>query len=505
MQGLVSLAETDFKHVPRPWTKEFTAYVDSFFGSTLIEQLNNDGRSRAASNRNGQINPKGLWQTCSMATPTLTEFGRPHVPITSAGQAAAAKTIPNACFDYTDKNCSIAASDYADLRSKRPSYPTQAPPTENLAPMATKLMVRCKGDWNLMQLAYFSLLPEIGDLLRKSGSTVNHLVLSVSQFHVSTCTAKVKKIGEHHYLDTASFTEENAHHEIVHIINPKEWRVVGTEMCAPSENDTAADLDLAFGPFVKLNAGESLLKSSARKGFRNISATLLKNMHKELTRDNPPQRGKWPRGEGPLAFATVKLQHPTWTTPEIKAAVEFRKKPLDLAFLLEKSPVLEEEFKSFLDEDEEDDEDIHETLKQIKQTKKDINYKKEVRTKELAKLQAETALITVHEAGAHVPRQRNFCPLKTIGYTVAAAKRFVPFGIHIHKDPKENRWRCNGLGETTSKSYGRGTGLSDYAAMVIVLREAWSWHAKGGGNPCEFEFDAIPLPGGAASSSSGAS
>ena len=52
------------------------------------------------------------------------------------------------------------------------------------------------------------------------------------------------------------------------------------------------------------------------------------------------------------------------------------KKPVDLSFLLEKSPVLEEEFKSFLDEDEEDDEDIKETLEQIKKAKDEIKHKK---------------------------------------------------------------------------------------------------------------------------------
>ena len=166
--------------------------------------------------------------------------------------------------------------------------------------------------------------------------------------------------------------------------------------------------------------------------------------------------------------------------------------------------MLEEEFKSFLDEDEEDDEDIKETVQQIKKAKDEIKHKKAVAAKDLAKLKAATDTVTVHPAGGGRLRQRNFCPLKTNGYTKLQAKQFMPWGINIHKDPKENRWRADTKGETTSKSYGKGTGLSDYAAMVIVLREAWRWHQKGGGDPCEFEFDAIPMPGGA-SSSSGAS
>ena len=106
---------------------------------------------------------------------------------------------------------------------------------------------------------------------------------------------------------------------------------------------------------------------------------------------------------------------------------------------------------------------------------------------------------------APIRRARMFCPMITNGYDQASAKTIVPFGVSLHKAPKENRWRAKGLGDTASKSYGKGTGLTDYAAMVVVILETWKWHQAVGGDGCPYTFTEIPgLPvavGDAASAS----
>ena len=89
------------------------------------------------------------------------------------------------------------------------------------------------------------------------------------------------------------------------------------------------------------------------------------------------------------------------------------------------------------------------------------------------------------------PRRRKFYPLVTDGWTQAKAKEHLPqgCGYGVTKDTKENRWRCRGRGMAEiSRSYGKGSGITDWEAMVTVLNYVWAHHIRLNGGECPFVF-----------------
>lgn len=92
------------------------------------------------------------------------------------------------------------------------------------------------------------------------------------------------------------------------------------------------------------------------------------------------------------------------------------------------------------------------------------------------------------------PRPRAFTTLPTSGVSQAAAKKFLPPGFGISKDGKENRWRIRGNlleDDEKSKSYGKGTGLTDGAAMEFVISVAWRAHIRKHGGECPWQLELV--------------
>jgi hypothetical protein len=94
------------------------------------------------------------------------------------------------------------------------------------------------------------------------------------------------------------------------------------------------------------------------------------------------------------------------------------------------------------------------------------------------------------EAGGKKP-PRKFVPKVADGYTKEGAQTLVPLGYRIHKDLEENRWRIMAPGGGgKSKSYGTGTGLSDYDAMKTVILVVWADYTNLTGEACPWNFEA---------------
>lgn len=99
-------------------------------------------------------------------------------------------------------------------------------------------------------------------------------------------------------------------------------------------------------------------------------------------------------------------------------------------------------------------------------------------------------------------RERKFMPLKTTGYTRQEAQAFCPPQCKLAKDLRENRWKVDApyMASSKRKSYGRGTGLSDYDALKAVLLHTWREHraAYGGDGALLVEFEASGIMPGRA-------
>jgi hypothetical protein len=88
-------------------------------------------------------------------------------------------------------------------------------------------------------------------------------------------------------------------------------------------------------------------------------------------------------------------------------------------------------------------------------------------------------------------RVRRWVPAVADGLSVAEALEFAPPLAKMTKDSiRENRWRIRApYMNERSKSFGRGSGLSDWAAMTFLLRLAWRRYTEVYGVECPFQLD----------------
>eukprot|EP00971_Amphidinium_carterae_P208121 4129506-Amphidinium_carterae.1 len=90
------------------------------------------------------------------------------------------------------------------------------------------------------------------------------------------------------------------------------------------------------------------------------------------------------------------------------------------------------------------------------------------------------------------PKSRTFVTYRADGYSQDEASALFPDTARIFKDLKENRWRVLSKvlpnSGTKSKSWGKRSGISDFSAMLFVLKAAWQAHYENTGEPCPWEF-----------------
>ena len=493
MQVLHSLAEVDFREVPPYWATEISDFVNSIFGSYIIEEMNNKARTRAMTHKNKSLEPKSLWHCCALGSSTLADFDRPALRITPSARLASDGKVDASLFEYTDKDCSIDEHAFKSLTARNPAYPTQATMTEAISPIATSLMVKCAGDWAQISLGFYSALAQPGALLRNATDKKPRLVTYSCEFGSAAVTPRIQKL--HGNILAVTIVDEAALVEFHHLTSPDGWKCVGTIMRVPCEKKSK-DVMAESSYFLHAStASTSLLEWSADIGFKGLTLDMFRRLF-----DN--QKVPWPKGA-----------RPTTTTGYVSALYKFIKKEKateeglefslverdvknDLEFLEKQTPLGKLEFQGVVDDGDGIDDDNCDVQAEVEKIRL-LQIADAIKRRVLAR-EAAREMMGVEPA---VPKpaakpDRKFCPKKETGYKKEEALALVPPGGSLHKDFKENRWRGKYEHKQANKSYGAGTGLSDYQAMATVLVLLWKMHTEKTGHQCPWEFDDVPCLGG---------
>lgn len=281
--------------------------------------------------------------------------------------------------------------------------------------------------------------------------------------------------------------------------DPSQWKAAVLELAPLSDLPPG----VAAQGRLKLRIVESgsLLATSARHGFKGMSAHFLEKLLDEQRLEFPS--GAKPRSE--LTVLEVLVRHfvPKCSDDVVRQALKERDHDMS-ADLRESSPLFNKEFEGLLAEDaEEDDLGMSDLHREYEKHRDAMNQKKKNDTSRQTLLRD---IISKNEAArSHNPSSgsgggrgsapmRRFNPKPGSGYSRAEALKLAPPKCSLWKDEKENRWRCKSeyMPSGKSKSWGGGTSLDDFNAMKYVLRAAWQAYAEATGEPITVDFETAP-------------
>lgn len=360
--------------------------------------------------------------------------------------------------------------------------------------MQWQLALHSDGQWGKMENSFLSLLAHQGTFLQRRGDKRCMLVLKVSQFGLMLIRVPVR--ASDRTMKVLSDPKEVVCFEV--ILRPSEFRVAEPVLYSPGQIEgegCAGRIGGVFGPSF------TLLGYAARKGFKNFTVPQLRRLAKTLQVDGVRSS----MAEHALVELLVKFALKGEFTADLLAqALKARGSQGFEPIPVEASGLLHSGIQELLDEECDDESDLHDQWQQIKKKceARRIALKK-AQEEAAARMPAAPASASASSSSARPvvaaapSKPRRFVPAEADGYSAAEAAQFLPPGATITKDStRENRWRVRasflsnlGSGCERSKSFGRGSKLTDFEAMLFCLQLVWRSYLLRHGGQCPFKWD----------------
>ena len=476
------------------WTEvsaEVHFQIDSFsktwLSSLIIEEAFNDIRRVSALHRGLKCDPSGAWHILASGA-VLTSHGREGVTIEARAEAAAATSSPSLHIPK-QATCSWSDERLSDLTAQRPQRPFPHQSVENYrhSSLAWMLLQKAEGSWQRMRKAWKSQLLASGMVFYDMEEKVLKLVLHSTHYGylaahllLDTTTRKISFPSQPKRKITFGFLEEYANVKVfvLHVLPPG----------APgNQRSDVVGLYLARG-------AQPLLTHCAKLGFPGLTLTRLKQLavceavafvddDKISEKDAVRRLLRQVLG----ADFTEELFEAAWAS---RKGQEVKEPELLASHFFE--AIDQEDLLLDLDGDAEMAADWDEL---------------QLARQRASRRQPQEPPADVAPPGASAPsaganqavadnRQRRFVTYRADGLSQVEADLLLPPSAKIFKDCRENRWRMSskllpGSG-TKSKSWGRRSHMSDFGAMLVVIKAAWQAHFEHTGEACPFDFEEQP-------------
>lgn len=488
-QQLISLAENDFASIDRRTEQNINMYADSILSTLPVENMFNSTREAASHNRRGHLGPLAVWHNAVYGAPVLADHDLTPVAVTAAARTVSATAVPKAAFHYTDGSCTVTDAEFQDLCAEKPTWPSINPESMSKNGLRWRLAVSVAGDWAKVEAAWLSALVQPGFVVYHRTEKTPFLVIQSCQHGFLCCRAPIRKVGDVHFVQIQmSAMQHGVMFKLVDDLSM--WRASVSEPVAPASlpQDQRSSMRGAF--MIRCGRADTLLRTAAKCGFRGLGVTQLRRLHQELK--VAWKAGNKPKTEVSLVEALFRYSVVGCTDHDIEQCLIARGFDPSAAVQME-APVAEPELlEKVIEEDDFDDEEIKQEYEKAMEA---ASTKQRAVNDKLAVLRSMLNRGASSSSGSgDVPNAsgRKFMPKKTNGYSKAEAQKWCPDGVRIHKDLNENRWRTVSASiGSKSKSYGTGTGLSDFEAMQWVLMQTWRAFSATTGQACPFDFGAI--------------
>eukprot|EP00971_Amphidinium_carterae_P335292 6471064-Amphidinium_carterae.4 len=365
-------------------------------------------------------------------------------------------------------------------------------------------------DWTKLSNAWLSVLATPGTLLcsTSSGQTGVKLVLHSCNrgFIAWRCTWKKESKTITLNPDAERAIDVDA------VTDIKTFRLCSVDVLVPECVDgTMQAMQLALK---MRDEGTSMLKFHAADGFKSLTASQLHELAVHLKLGAP--KGRPAAHETELVTLLVKEAFGRAKCTDEQVQVALNKRGLlpdeDLANAVKVTPEgpLDDSDNDDMEPDVDEDEEIKEAWAEksrILEARKqkcmtgDEAFLK-VWQSEVEKglhklvgaqpLHGQSASSSSHAPSESVKPARKFNPLPAESLSAEEARKYLPAGWTLHKDMKENRWRLSAKSYgSKSRSYGKGSKLSERAALLVQLRHAWGLEAQRTGATCPWDLDDV--------------
>ena len=271
------LFEDQFKTMCPVASTEITDYANAHFTTLHIENLFNGARALCSKNRRGGLGSTGLWHNNIYGTKVLPDFELTPVAVGGASRlASSSSAINDSLFNYTDESCSVDDNDLEHLGSEKPDWPALSPQGITDIGMKTELLLASQGKWDIVNVAFQSLLAQPGFLVaHKSGTPSTHLVVRCSPDGVLAFKVGLRTIKDSRCVLFRKSAFENGP-VFFAIEDANDWRAARVEAILPSESADVAKASAALQ--LRMNPEKPLLTVAARNGFHGMTSFYMKKL-----------------------------------------------------------------------------------------------------------------------------------------------------------------------------------------------------------------------------------
>ena len=422
----------------------------------------------------------------------MQEHDRASIKVTEAAKAAGKSTNLDNAFDCKGYTCSLPEEEVLKL-SRPATWHTCTPERLQLIALQVEAAIVCKGDWSRLQRHWLSQLLVPGSVVLDTSEEPRRskLVLHSCQFGAILLRTPVTPGTEVIRIPEKPDIEFKVVEKI------ETWRVFGMHPHPPGTVEgIPGDI-----PCVKWDGKRSgLLAFAASRGLKGFTVPLLRKL--ALLQDGITE-AMVSRARTEIALMRVLLRNifqGEYNEKMLEHAMKQRHRDIGQAEL-EATKSLND-FGVVVEENEDDMADILEELEVLRAKRRAAA----TREAQISAMTTTAGAASSSAAGGHggapaasgaPARVRRWVPAAADGFDVPTAEQWVPPLCKLSKDGlRENRWRVRApwLAGERSKSFGTGTGLSDYEAMVFVIRLAWAGYCVDHPGSCPWEFeDARPI------------
>lgn len=493
---LVKLMETNFSEVSGEVQVAIQEFARSFQSSLICEEMFNIARRVSGCSRTNKMEFESIYHCASVGKDLLSDFGRQQVVVDQSARAASIDKVPRSVFGFEGIEPTLEPGDLDHLGSSRPDWPAVGPQSLKHQGLAWALISESGGKWARISSAWLSLLMTPGTAVMHKDHKVTLLVLGVSQYGFRAWRSHVQQQGR-----CMTFAPDPGAASRFHwVSDPSDWRVVQCDLDVVEDGMSAGPA--AIAPKL-LARGSTLLKHACLQGFPRLTVPLLRRLFYKVLNvtGDPPARLAT---EASLVAALSRHILDSPTEAAIAEVMQRRHKgdtpqdlPVDDALTVDMLAVLENDIAD-------DDAGIRAQIEKLREVALRQAAARQQKVEEVNKaahaMAAQAASSGSGSSGVGAPpvgpRPRRFVPVPTSGPTAEEARVWLPEGFRVSKDSqRENRWRVRGpslVGER-SKSFGRGSSLTEWEALAFLLEVAWRSHSQATGEQCPWSFEGLTL------------
>lgn len=398
--------------------------------------------------------------------------------------------LPSSVFGMAKQEATLTEAEFEDVCSKTPHWANLAPGTIKQCSLAWRLAMEAEGRWRRMSSSWLSLLVQPGSVVVSVKEGACHLVLCASRHGFLTWRTLVQKDRR---LVLAPIPNRSAQLFWAQSVEDCRAAEVHFEI-HPATADKPGTCELMFH-----GNAHSMVKFACLCGFKGMSVAHLGWLHGHL---QVQTSGARPRSEAALLASLCRhVLGDSFSQSVLEAATSARHEVGGThEDLLQQSDLCKPELKGTMDDECDDDRGVQQQWEDLKKARRRQAQRRAAKLDEV-----RAATVPASSAGAASPggssighngKHRQFVPVPERGPTVQVARRYLPEGFTLSKDTaRENRCRLRGAlpsGER-SRSFGRGSQMTNWSPLVVLLELAWHEHTAATGDHCPWQFAGMAL------------